>query len=215
MPTVSKSSKVRTTKLPIPKTPKSIFSNVFFYIFIGFLAVLLFSPSLQNGLGSDKRPISELISLLKQNKIQQITVSADTLEVQMKDGTKFISEKESDISFDQILANSDVDKTAIPDGIKVVHNMTLEQILSPLLMFGLPVLLFFLIFRQMKSSSGDIFSFGRSRAKLFNKEQSKITFEDVFPTGNPEAMDSLDYESSDPQELTMNFRCDHWTEELT
>ncbi len=43
----------------------------------------------------------------------------------------------------------------------------------------------------------------------------KITFEDVFPTGNPEAMDSLDYESSDPQELTMNFRCDHWTEELT
>lgn len=43
----------------------------------------------------------------------------------------------------------------------------------------------------------------------------KLTFKDVFPTGQPEAMDSLDYDSSDPQELTMNIRADWWVEELT
>lgn len=43
----------------------------------------------------------------------------------------------------------------------------------------------------------------------------KITFKDAFPTGQPETMDSLDYESSDPQELTLNIRSDYWVEELT
>ena len=43
----------------------------------------------------------------------------------------------------------------------------------------------------------------------------KITFKDCFPTGQPEALDTLDYESSDPQEMVFNIRCDHWDEELT
>ena len=43
----------------------------------------------------------------------------------------------------------------------------------------------------------------------------KVTFLDAFPTGQLETLDSLDYDTSDPQELTLNFRSDHWTEELT
>lgn len=42
----------------------------------------------------------------------------------------------------------------------------------------------------------------------------QITFKDVFPTGQLEALDSLDYETSDPAELTMTFRSDHWVESL-
>lgn len=43
----------------------------------------------------------------------------------------------------------------------------------------------------------------------------KITFKDAFPTGQPETLDSLDYETTDAQELTLNIRSDHWLEELT
>jgi len=41
----------------------------------------------------------------------------------------------------------------------------------------------------------------------------KITFKETFPTGQPEFLDELSYETNDPAELTVNFRCDHWVEE--
>ena len=41
----------------------------------------------------------------------------------------------------------------------------------------------------------------------------KITFKDVFPTGQPDFVDELNYETQDAAELTMTYRCDHWVEE--
>lgn len=43
----------------------------------------------------------------------------------------------------------------------------------------------------------------------------KITFKDVFPTGTIAGAGDFDYTSSDPVQLTMTFRCDHWDEEDT
>lgn len=42
----------------------------------------------------------------------------------------------------------------------------------------------------------------------------KVTFKDVFPTGQLETLDSLDYESGDLAELAITLRSDHWVEEL-
>ena len=41
----------------------------------------------------------------------------------------------------------------------------------------------------------------------------KITLKDVFPTGQPDFLDELSYETNDPAELTMTYRCDNWVEE--
>ena len=41
----------------------------------------------------------------------------------------------------------------------------------------------------------------------------KITFKDVFPTGQPDFVDELNYETQDAVDLTMTYRCDHWVEE--
>jgi len=41
----------------------------------------------------------------------------------------------------------------------------------------------------------------------------KITLKDVFPTGTIDFVDELSYETPDPVELTMTFKCDHWVEE--
>jgi len=41
----------------------------------------------------------------------------------------------------------------------------------------------------------------------------KITFKDIFPTGSLEWLDELSYETPDPAELSMTFRCDSWKEE--
>jgi hypothetical protein len=41
----------------------------------------------------------------------------------------------------------------------------------------------------------------------------KITLKDVFPTGQPDFLDELNYETQDAAELTMTYRVDHWVEE--
>ncbi|HSX39279.1 MAG TPA: ATP-dependent zinc metalloprotease FtsH [Candidatus Saccharimonadales bacterium] len=167
------------------KVPNSIFKNVFFYIFIILIAYMLFGLLSQGSSIKDQKPISDLYSLAKQGKVQDITVADNRVEVLMKDGTQFYSEKEDGVSFDQLLVNNGVDRSKIAGTINVEHRTTWDQIISPILMFGLPILILFFIFRQMRSASGDIFSFGKSRARLFNKERTKITFNDI--AGNIEA----------------------------
>jgi hypothetical protein len=41
----------------------------------------------------------------------------------------------------------------------------------------------------------------------------KITVKDIFPTGQPAFLDELSYETNDPAELAMTYRCDNWIEE--
>ena len=172
-------------KINVPKIPKSIFGNVFFYIFAVFALYLVFGAFVQQSFSNEKKPISALVTFINEEKVRDVVVSGDRIEVMLKDGTKFVTNKEGSISFDQILANNNVDRSKISGKVEIQHRVTADQILSPVLMLGLPLLIVFLIFRQMKNAGGDILSFGKSRAKLFSKEMSKITFDDV--AGNEEA----------------------------
>jgi hypothetical protein len=42
----------------------------------------------------------------------------------------------------------------------------------------------------------------------------KITFKDVFPTGQPTFTGELNYETADPSMVNMKYRSDYWIEEL-
>lgn len=41
----------------------------------------------------------------------------------------------------------------------------------------------------------------------------RIVLKDIFPTGEMGGLEEYSYESGDPVELSMTFRCDHWEEE--
>lgn len=177
--TAGKMPKNQMKKPPMP--PKSIFGNIFFYIFTIFALMLIFSGFSDLSGPQDSKPISELVSLIDQGEVQDITVSGDKIEVLLQDGSKFYSEKESSISFDDILSNNNVDRSKVAGTINVEHRVGFMDVLSPLLYIGLPLIFLFIIMRQMRGAGGDIMSFGKSRARMFNKEGEgkKITFEDV------------------------------------
>ncbi|NBO17320.1 MAG: ATP-dependent zinc metalloprotease FtsH, partial [Proteobacteria bacterium] len=80
-----------------------------------------------------------------------------------------------------------VDK--IKGKLLIEKKVGLEQILSPILTILLPLIIIYFLFRQMRGSSNDVFSFGKSRAKLFFKGSQKITFDNV--AGNKEAKVNL------------------------
>ncbi len=159
--------------------PKGIFNNVFFYLFLLFISLALINTFLKPGSNAEQVALSQVINHIKNNEVQNLTVSGDTIEVLLKDGSSIETSKESNISFDDIMKNNNVDSSMIGGEYKVEHRLSFEQIIGPVLTFGFPVLLLLLIFRQMRNASGDIFSFGKSRARLFGKGSSKITFNDV------------------------------------
>jgi len=55
------------------KNPQSIFNNIFFYIFLMLFAYIIFSSFFQNNIGTDKKPISDLVQLINEDKVQNIT----------------------------------------------------------------------------------------------------------------------------------------------
>lgn len=183
-----KQNNPKKSKMPknikIIKVP-GMFGNIFFYVFLAFAIFILVNAFSGFDPYSTKISLNNLINEINQEKVQDVTVTGDRITAVFKDGTKVYTDKESGISFDQILKNSNVDTTKIGGQLTVEHPIGLDQILTPILMFGLPILVLYFIIRQMRGQSGEILSFGKSRAKLFDKGQSKITFKDV--AGNEEA----------------------------
>jgi cell division protease FtsH len=172
-------------KLKILK-PKMGFSwkNIIIY---GFLAVFLwfiilgFTQSDGSSSQSSKAvPISQIITEVKQNKIKQIEVSGNKITAIQKDGKSIQANKEPDASLYQVFKDSGVslDKTKVD----VKDDSSLNNwvnILSSVLPVLLMVVFFYFIFRQARGAQESVFSFGQSKAKIFNKGIQKVTFADV------------------------------------
>lgn len=176
-------------KMP-PKPPQSIFGNVFFWILLVIGLFLLVDSFRISGQDIQEKPISEVLTLVNEDKVQDVLVTGNTLEVLLKDGTKFKSQKEPDISFDQLLKNNNIAVSKVAGKINVKTPVLWDQIIGTGLSILFPVILLVFLFRQFRGAGGDMLNFGRARAKLFNKETSvKTTFNDV--AGNKESKDEL------------------------
>ena len=121
-----------------PLKPRSIFQNVFFYVFIIVFLYLVVGPYFEEQLESETRPISDVITLIQEEQVQNITVSRNKIDIQLRDGSSFMSEKEETISFDQILANSSIDRSKISGQIEIKRELELMEILAPILYMGFP-----------------------------------------------------------------------------
>ncbi len=125
-------------------------------------------------------PLSDVIKDVKSGQVTQITVSDTKLEVTKKDKTVENSAKESGSSIYTIFKDAGVplDKTQIT--IKDDTGLTnWLNILSSVLPIVLMIAFFYFLFRQARGAQENIFSFGKSSAKLFNKDKPKVTFNDV------------------------------------
>jgi len=126
-------------------------------------------------------PLSQALIDVKEDKIDEISVEGDQLLLKYKDEEKtFISRKEAGQSITQIFENAQIDPTRVKVSIK---DQSLSRLWVDILGTVLPLLLmvvfFFFIIRQARGAQDSIFSFGRSRAKLFAKGRQQITFKDV------------------------------------
>ncbi|MBI4091154.1 AAA family ATPase [candidate division WWE3 bacterium] len=88
-----------------------------------------------------------------------------------------------------MLTDNEVDKSKIVGGVEVKQGFPLAAFLINVAQIGLPILFIIFLFRQVRGAGGDVFSFGKSKAKLFGKNNPQIKFSDV--AGNEESKAEL------------------------
>jgi cell division protease FtsH len=157
--------------------------NLWKVLLIGLLITffLPFLVSLYQMQGAtEKIEISQAINDIKEGKIKKVLIENEKLILTYKDGTTRLSIKEENQSFTDLLHKSDIAPTSVNyDVIDQSVTKIIGDILSVLLPIGLMAALFLLIIRAQSKGAQDIFSFGRSRAKLFAKGKQSTTFNDV------------------------------------
>lgn len=129
---------------------------------------------------NSKVGVTELLNDIKSEKIKEVLVQDDKLVLTYEDGSVKSSTKEAASSFDELLTNAGIDPTSVN---YAVVDQSLTKTASDVLSIVLPLLLmgafFFFIIRAQTRGAQDIFSFGRSKAKLFAKGKQNVTFNDV------------------------------------
>jgi cell division protease FtsH len=129
---------------------------------------------------SEEIPLSQAISDIREGKVREIEVVDDVLNLKYEEEKVYTSRKEPGISLTEILQTEGIKPEEV--GIKIKDTSLSKawvEIIATLLPLGLMVLFFFFIFRQARGAQDSIFSFGRSRAKLFAKGRQPVTFNDV------------------------------------
>ena len=144
---------------------------------------------------------TQLVLDINNNKVKQITVSGDTLDITYIDSKTpaATSMKEDGVGLTDLLINLGVNKDSLQK-VNVSEQVAKEDFWSwatPLLVFGILPLVFFglifwMMFKNAKTGAMQAFDFTKAKARIFGAEghsKEKITFKDV--AGLKEAKEEL------------------------
>ncbi len=181
---------MKKIKLPEKKRPpiKGVIVQMRFdfqkLLWLGVVVMMLFS--LLELWNSGKKAaaeiqLSQVLADIKDGKVEKVNVYAERLMVKYKDSPdEAISRKEPNESFTEILDRAKLDPAVVKYEIK---DQTLGDLMGAILpsLIGTGVVIFVLLymFRQARGAQDSIFSFGQSRAKLFDKGKQSVKFADV------------------------------------
>jgi cell division protease FtsH len=150
-------------------------------IAVFFFVIMPLFSSYSNTTGQrGKVELSQAVNDIKDGKIDKVVVENDNLVITYKDSSVKVASKESGETFTDLLQKSGIDPTTVK---YTVLDQTAIKAIGSVLGIVLPLALmgafFFFIIKAQSRSAQDIFSFGRSRAKLFDKGKQPVTFKDV------------------------------------
>ncbi|MFA5420956.1 MAG: ATP-dependent zinc metalloprotease FtsH [Patescibacteria group bacterium] len=164
---------------------KSLAKNflVFFFIFLvvaSLLSAFSGKKSITENIG-----MNTFIALVNDEKVSNIIVSGNNIEVTLDSGDKKIIKKENNESLSSLLSNFSVDSEKMSKiDIRVKEDDSFRAILMSILPFLIPFILIivFLYFmmRGVSGANSKAMMFGQSQAREFdNNQKEKTTFKDV------------------------------------
>lgn len=160
--------------------PKFSWKNFFLYSLLVILSLFVFSALTSSYEDKKIVPLSQVVNEVKKGQVTQITITGDKLSITKKNGDTFQAVKEPGSNVYTIFKDAGISlgdaKVVVKDDTGLSNWINIASAILPVaLMIGF----FYFIFRQARGTQESIFSFGQSRAKLFNRDNPKVTFKDV------------------------------------
>ncbi len=180
--------------MPVLQTPKQPRSPLLYIVIIALLVAafaMMFNPGQSS---STEITLNKFIEEVNSGTIHQISISGNKLNLELVDGTKQHTFKEPGSTVYEVLEKSGVDDDVISTLPVHVEDSEGSAFWTDLLIGIIPFLLiigfFVFMMRSAQSSNNQAMSFGKSKAKLYDKTKQKTTFEDV--AGADEAKNELE-----------------------
>ena len=127
--------------------------------------------------------LDKTITQIKNKEIKEMAFKASQVDVVDKDNNKFFTTIGADATREALYKEINLVNEANPSYIKVTDEPQSSGLGWLVLINALPFLLLigFLAFtlRQMQAGGNKALSFGKSKAKLLNNQQKRVTFKDV------------------------------------
>lgn len=174
-----------TKKKPVKKQVTVKFKVNIWTVVFGILLVLFFLPPILSLLGigvpvDSKVDLSQALNDIKDQKIEKVAIEKDNILLTYKEGGVKTAIKEEGESFTDLLEKADIDPTklnfAIIDQTLIKAMSEIFSVVLPIIIFGG---LFFYMMKSQTRGAQDIFSFGKSKAKIFAKGKQDTKFSDV------------------------------------
>ncbi|MEK6540125.1 MAG: ATP-dependent metallopeptidase FtsH/Yme1/Tma family protein, partial [Deltaproteobacteria bacterium] len=153
---------------------QSIYKNLAMWLIIIATMVLLYNMFSQTQLPQDKVVFSDFMQSVEEGNVAEVTIQGNDIYGKFKDGKDFKTFAPDDPELVKTLRNKGVKISAKP----VEQSQWWAMLISwfPMLLL-IAVWIFFM--RQMQVGGGKAMAFGKSRARLLNESQQKVTFKDV------------------------------------
>lgn len=153
-----------------------MFKNLLFWLVLGSVASLLYSQS-QTDKKSDNIAYSEFIQNVKQGDVSEVTIAGHNITGIGIGGEEFTTYSPGDLGLMGDLIDNGVNVIAKPPEKDGLFKQLIISLAPMLLLIG--IILF-----TMKGAGGAMggknpMSFGKSKARLIPKDESKVTFKDV------------------------------------
>ncbi len=177
------------SKIKLPKNkPKS---SLFYLIIVALIitaGILILNPDSNT---SKKISINTFIEQVKNEEVKSIEVKNDRIDITLVDNTKEYAFKEPEDTLREILAEIPEEiRTGIETEIIYTEGEAFwMNLLFSIVPFLLIIGFFVFMMKQAQSSNNQAMSFGKSKARLSDKQRNKTTFKDV--AGAKEAKEEL------------------------
>jgi cell division protease FtsH len=160
---------------------KSSWKNLVLYGFLFLFAMFFLLGFSQDSFEDAKTvPLSQVVQDVKDGRVKEIIILDNKLKVKIG-GEDVQAFKEEGSNVYQIFGDAGVDlnktKVEISDQSALNNWIGILSSVLPIILFA--AFFYFFIFKPARGAQENIFSFGRSKAKIFSKDTPKVTFKDV------------------------------------
>lgn len=161
-----------------------LYKNILLGLIFLFLLTLVISSIYQSTESQQSLTLNQVAQDVISGQVTSITVNGDALDVKLKNGQDYSSEKEAESGITDTLKNYGVTSQELSAvSIQIVDqssmNFWIEVILPTLLPIVIIIGLFWYVTRQAKGGVNQAFTFGRANLKPFSGFKDKVTFADV------------------------------------